>query len=77
MAISVCDVTRPAPTRLMLPAILRELGRVPRERITVLIATGTHRANTLEELTSMLGPDVVDPLPPWSITMPSTRAAWR
>ena len=56
VAISVCDVTRPAPTRLMLPAILRELGRVPRERITVLIATGTHRANTLEELTSMLGP---------------------
>jgi nickel-dependent lactate racemase len=60
VAISVCDVTRPAPTRLMLPALLRELGHVPPERITVLIATGTHRANTPDELVAMLGPDVVE-----------------
>lgn len=63
VAISVCDVTRPAPTRLMLPAILRELSHVPRDRITVLVATGTHRANTRDELTSMLGPSVVDGYP--------------
>ncbi len=59
VAISVCDVTRPAPTRLMLPAVLRELGHVPPERVTVLIATGTHRANTPRELEAMLGPEVV------------------
>ena len=58
VAISVCDITRPAPTHLMLPAVLRELGHVPPERITVLIATGTHRANTQQELAGMLGPAV-------------------
>ena len=58
VAISVCDVTRPAPTRLMLAAVLRELAHVPHEQITVLIATGTHRANTPEELDAMLGPEV-------------------
>ncbi len=63
VAISVCDVTRPAPTRLMLPAILRELSHVPRNQVTVLIATGTHRANTRDELISMLGSSVVDGYP--------------
>ena len=63
VAISACDVTRPAPTRLMLPAILRELSHVPGDRITVLIATGTHRANTRDELISMLGSSVVDSHP--------------
>jgi nickel-dependent lactate racemase len=60
VAISVCDVTRPAPTKLMLPALLRELDHVPPEHITVLIATGTHRANTPSEFIEMLGRDVVD-----------------
>ncbi len=60
VAISVCDVTRPAPTKLMLPALLRELDHVPPKHITVLIATGTHRANTSSEFIEMLGRDVVD-----------------
>lgn len=63
VAISVCDVTRPAPTARMLPAILRELEHVPSEQITVLIATGTHRANSADELVSMLGSDVVERYP--------------
>ena len=58
VAISVCDVTRPAPTRLMLPALLRELEHVPAEQVTILIATGTHRANTPGELEAMLGPGI-------------------
>ena len=58
VAISVCDITRPAPTGLMLPAILRELDHLPTQDITVLIATGTHRANTEEEIAEMLGPRV-------------------
>lgn len=60
VAISVCDITRPQPRALMLLAILEHLeGRIPPEDITVIVATGTHRANTPEELTVMLGPDVV------------------
>jgi nickel-dependent lactate racemase len=60
VAISVCDITRPMPSALVLPVVLRELGHVPREQITILIAAGTHRKNTPEELAEMLGKEVVD-----------------
>ncbi len=63
VAISVCDITRPAPTRLMLPALLRELEHVPPEQVTILIATGTHRANTPDELDAMLGPGIAGRYP--------------
>jgi nickel-dependent lactate racemase len=59
VAISVCDITRPMPSATVLPVVLGELADVPRERITVLVATGTHRANSTEELETMLGRDVV------------------
>jgi nickel-dependent lactate racemase len=59
VAISVCDITRPMPSATVLPVVLGELAHVPRERITVLVATGTHRANSTEELETMLGRDVV------------------
>ena len=59
VAISVCDVTRPVPTAEILPVLLDELDLVPNENITILVATGTHRANTREELERMLGPEVV------------------
>ena len=58
VAISVCDVTRPMPSRTVLPVLLRELAHVPSDQITILIATGTHRPNTPEELDEMLGPDI-------------------
>ena len=58
VAISVCDITRPMPTATVLPVLLAELTRVPRERITILIATGTHRTNTPEEVEEMLGHDI-------------------
>ena len=59
VAIAVCDVTRPMPSATVLPVLLRELSHVPRSNIIVLVATGTHRATTPEELDRMLGPDVV------------------
>jgi nickel-dependent lactate racemase len=58
VAISVCDVTRPMPSATVLPVLLRELSHVPRDRIALLVATGTHRAVTAEELDGMLGPEV-------------------
>jgi len=61
VAISVCDGTRAQPSSLMLPAVLAELdGIVNSDDIVVLVATGTHRANTEAELRAMLGDDVVD-----------------
>ncbi len=61
VAISVCDGTRAQPSSLMLPAVLAELDGIVRlDDVVVLVATGTHRANTEAELRAMLGDVVVD-----------------
>jgi nickel-dependent lactate racemase len=60
VAISVCDGTRPQPRRVVLPPLLEELESVVRlEDVVVLVATGTHRANTEAELREMLGDEVL------------------
>lgn len=60
VAISVCDVTRPQPRELMLDAVLEEIaGSVGPGDVTVLVATGTHRACTREELADMLGEQIL------------------
>lgn len=56
VGVSVCDVTRPFPASRVLPVLLDELRRA---RVTVFVATGTHRACTREELERMLGADVL------------------
>ena len=51
----VCnDMTRPTPYHTILPVLLEELSHVPDENIVLLIANGTHRANTPDELKAML-----------------------
>jgi len=59
-AISVCDITRPAPNQITLPPLLKRLhaAGIPKEGITILIATGLHRAATSEELDIILGPEI-------------------
>lgn len=61
VAVVFSDITRPTPNALIVPAVLGELAAagVPRDRITLFNATGTHRSNTREELVGMLGGDVV------------------
>jgi nickel-dependent lactate racemase len=54
------DITRATPNQLIIPAILAELGHVPRENITLFDALGTHRSNTDAELRQMLGDELVD-----------------
>ena len=56
-AISVCDITRPAPNRLVLPPVLRRLeaAGIPRTEITILIATGLHRPATPDEICEIVG----------------------
>ena len=56
VGIVICDVTRPFPARRVLPVLLDELPSSA--RVTVFVATGTHRACTPQELDSMLGPDL-------------------
>ncbi|GIT16714.1 MAG: hypothetical protein CM1200mP38_3710 [Dehalococcoidia bacterium] len=45
---------------MILPILLKELKHIPKEDITIFIATGTHRANTKDELVNMLGSEIVD-----------------
>jgi len=56
-AISVCDITRPAPNRMTLPPLLARLERagVPRDNITILIATGLHRPASQAEVREICG----------------------
>src|SRR5690348_3019965 len=58
-AISVCDITRPAPNRQVLPPVLARLEKagIPREGITILIATGLHRPATDSEIREIVGAD--------------------
>lgn len=61
VAISACDGTRAQPRHLMIPALLDELdGLVDLDDVVILVATGTHRANTEAELRAMFGDAVVD-----------------
>ncbi len=60
LAVVVPDITRAMPSSRLLPWLFEELPQVDPGNVTILIGTGTHRANTREELTEMLGAAVVD-----------------
>jgi lactate racemase len=60
VAIAVCDGTRPQPRRPMLSALLEVIAaRTDLSNVVVLVATGTHRANTAAELEEMFGPGLL------------------
>ncbi len=60
--IVICDITRPVPNVVLLPPILKtlEAAGIPVEKITILIATGTHRPNEGAELVQLIGADIAD-----------------
>jgi nickel-dependent lactate racemase len=59
-AISVCDITRPAPNRLVLPPLIKRLeaAGIPASGISILIATGLHRPATSAEIDEIVGPEI-------------------
>lgn len=61
VAVVVDDVTRPAPSHVMVPPILDELNRagVKDEDVTVIFGCGIHRAVSSEEAARLLGEAVV------------------
>jgi nickel-dependent lactate racemase len=61
VALVVTDITRQLPEEMILPLLVRELeaGGVRKRDITAVVATGTHRPNTPEELKKKFG-DVVN-----------------
>jgi nickel-dependent lactate racemase len=60
VAIVIADITRPSPSERLVPWIMDELAHVPREQFVIVNGTGSHRANTREELSQMLGAEVVE-----------------
>jgi len=58
--ILICDITRPVPNQVLLPPILETLAAagVPREGITILIATGMHRPNEGDEIVELVGESI-------------------
>ena len=60
----VDDITRPTPAHKILPALLEEL-EVERKRVnvTILIALGTHRKMTQEEIEMKVGPEIARSYP--------------
>ena len=55
------DHTRPVPSHIITPIILRRIRSVnPDARIRILVATGFHRPSTREELINKYGQEIVD-----------------
>ena len=59
-AISLCDITRPVPNAITLPSLLKRLhdAGIPIEGVSILIATGLHRAATDAEIRVIVGTDI-------------------
>jgi nickel-dependent lactate racemase len=61
MVIITSDHTRPVPSRVTMPILLRRIrGANPGIDIKILIATGFHRATTREELVNKFGEEIVE-----------------
>lgn len=55
------DHTRPVPSHIITPILLRRLrSAAPEARIRILVATGFHRPSTHEELVNKYGQEIVD-----------------
>jgi len=60
LAIVIPDITRALPSDRLLTWLFEELPHVSPENVTIIVGTGTHRANTYAELCQMVGPDIAD-----------------
>ena len=61
IVIIASDHTRPVPSKVIMPAMLRELRKGnPQAKITILIATGCHRETTKQELIGKFGAEIVE-----------------
>ncbi|MHB1651763.1 MAG: nickel-dependent malate racemase, LarAH6 family [Desulfitobacteriaceae bacterium] len=62
VAIMVSDITRPSPTKKLLPPLLEELGaaNVLQDKITIVFGMGTHRLHTPEEQKALVGESIYE-----------------
>jgi nickel-dependent lactate racemase len=58
--IVICDITRPVPNQMILEPLLATLAAagIPRDKITILVATGLHRPSTPDEIVEMVGAEI-------------------
>jgi nickel-dependent lactate racemase len=56
------DHHRPTPVHLMLPPVLHEIAGagIPNDAVEIIMALGSHRAMTVDEMRAKLGSDIVD-----------------
>jgi len=59
VAVLIPDITRPFPSRRILPWFFNELSHVSADNFTIVIGTGSHRPCTPAELDEMLGAEIV------------------
>ncbi len=60
VVIIASDHTRPVPSKIMMPLMLKEIReKNPDIDITILISTGTHRSTTDQELINKFGEEIV------------------
>jgi len=57
ICIAICDITRPVPNGVIVPALIEEIQRagVHKDAITLLVATGLHKPCEGEELRDVVG----------------------
>ena len=61
VVIIASDHTRPVPSKVIIPPMLRAIREgSPEANITILIATGCHRGTTKEELVDKFGAEIVE-----------------
>jgi len=61
VVIIASDHTRPVPSRVIMPEMLKQIREGnPNAEITILIATGCHRGTTRDELVAKFGEKIVD-----------------
>lgn len=61
VVVIISDHTRPVPSKIILPPMLRAIRQGnPDADITLLVATGCHRGTTEEELRAKLGDEIFD-----------------
>ena len=61
VVIIASDHTRPVPSKVIMPEMLREIREgSPDAEITILIATGCHRGTTKDELIDKFGEEIVE-----------------
>ena len=60
LAVVIPDITRPLASDRLLRWTMEELPHIQDRNVTIINGTGSHRANTREELASMIGPEMLD-----------------